>query len=562
MLRITDLRLPLDHPPEDLRRAVVTRLGIDDARLLEMTVHKRSYDARKRSAIVLTYTVDCAIAGDEAAVLAAHPGDSHLRAAPDMAYRLVASLPADFAIDSARRPIVVGFGPCGIFCALVLAQMGLRPLVLERGKAVRERTRDTWGLWRKGVLDPESNVQFGEGGAGTFSDGKLWSQISDPRHLSRKVLDEFVKAGAPDEILYVGKPHIGTFRLVGVVEKMRGEIEALGGEIRFGQRVTDLLIEDGHVRGVTVASAAAPEGTSIAAEQVVVAVGHSARDTFAVLHERGVYLEAKPFSIGFRIEHPQSLIDRARFGPSAGHPLLGAADYRLVHHAKNGRSVYSFCMCPGGTVVAATSEAGRVVTNGMSQYSRNERNANAGIVVGITPADYRAPGASADAVGPLDGIAFQRHWESVAFERGGGDYRAPGQRVGDFLGGRASTAFGAVLPSYQPGVHLTDLGAPGAAVLPEFAIEAIREALPAFERQIKGFALPDAMLTGVETRTSSPLRITRGRDRQSLNVRGLYPAGEGAGYAGGIMSAAVDGIETAEAVAQAFVAATSSARPL
>ena len=562
MLRITDLRLPLDHPPEDLRRAVVARLGIDDVRLLEMTVHKRSYDARKRSAIVLTYTVDCAIAGDEAAVLAAHPGDSHLRAAPDMAYRLVASLPADFAIGSARRPIVVGFGPCGILCALVLAQMGLRPIVLERGKAVRERTRDTWGLWRKGVLDPESNVQFGEGGAGTFSDGKLWSQISDPRHLSRKVLDEFVKAGAPDEILYVGKPHIGTFRLVGVVEKMRAEIEALGGEIRFGQRVTDLLIEEGHVRGVTVASAAAPHGTSIAAEQVVLAVGHSARDTFAVLHERGVFLEAKPFSIGFRIEHPQSLIDRARFGPSAGHPLLGAADYRLVHHAKNGRSVYSFCMCPGGTVVAATSEAGRVVTNGMSQYSRNERNANAGIVVGITPADYRAPGASADAVGPLDGIAIQRHWESVAFERGGGDYRAPGQRVGDFLGGRASTAFGAVLPSYQPGVRLTDLGAPGAAVLPEFAIEAIREALPAFERQIKGFALPDAMLTGVETRTSSPLRITRGPDRQSLNVRGLYPAGEGAGYAGGIMSAAVDGIETAEAVAQAFVAATSSSRPL
>jgi len=561
MLRITDLRLPLDHPPEDLHRAVVARLGIDDGRLREMTVHKRSYDARKKSAIALTYTIDCAIEGDEAAVLAAHPGDSHLRAAPDMGYRFVTRLPADFAIDSAHRPIVVGFGPCGIFCALLLAQMGLRPIVLERGKAVRERTGDTWGLWRKGVLDPESNVQFGEGGAGTFSDGKLWSQISDPRHLSRKVLDEFVKAGAPDEILYVGKPHIGTFRLVGVVEKMRAEIEALGGEIRFGQRVTDLLIEDGHIRAVTVASAAAPEGTAIEAEQVVLAPGHSARDTFAVLQARGVHLEPKPFSIGFRIEHPQSLVDRARFGPNAGHPLLGAADYRLVHHARNGRSVYSFCMCPGGTVVAATSEAGRVVTNGMSQYSRNERNANAGIVVGITPADYRAPGSPADAISPLDGIEFQRHWESVAFERGGGDYRAPGQRVGDFLDRRASTAFGVVLPSYQPGVTLTDLGAPGTAVLPDFVIEAIREALPAFERQIKGFAMPDAMLTGVETRTSSPLRITRGRDRQSLNVRGLYPAGEGAGYAGGIMSAAVDGIETAEAVAQAFLAATGAVRP-
>jgi uncharacterized FAD-dependent dehydrogenase len=553
MLRITDLRLPLDHPPDDLRRAVVARLGIDDARLLGLTVHKRSYDARKRNAIVLTYTVDCEIAGDEAAVLAAHAGDAHLRPAPDMAYRFIESLPADFAAGAAKRPVVVGFGPCGIFCALVLAQVGLRPIVLERGKAVRERTRDTWGLWRKGVLDPESNVQFGEGGAGTFSDGKLWSQISDPRHLSRKVLDEFVKAGAPDEILYVGKPHIGTFRLVGVVEKMRAEIERLGGEIRFGQRVTDLLIEDGRVQGLTVTSAATAEPTTIAADHVVLALGHSARDTFEMLHRRGVYLEPTPFSIGFRIEHPQSLIDRARFGPSAGHPLLGAADYRLVHHASNGRSVYSFCMCPGGTVVAATSEPGRVVTNGMSQYSRNERNANAGLVVGIAPADYRAPGTPADAVGPLDGIAFQRRWESLAFERGGGDYRAPGQRVGDFLARRASTALGAVLPSYQPGVRLTDLGAPGAAVLPDFAIDAIREALPAFERQIKGFAMPDAMLTGVETRTSSPLRITRGRDRQSLNVRGLYPAGEGAGYAGGIMSAAVDGIETAEAVVRALI---------
>ena len=562
MLRITDLRLPLDHPPEDLRRAVVGRLDMEDGRLLDVTVHKRSYDARKKSAIVLTYTVDCEIAGDEAAVLAAHAGDPHLRASPDMAYRFVATLPADFDVRGAQRPIVVGFGPCGIFCALVLAQMGLRPLVLERGKAVRERTRDTWGLWRKGVLDPESNVQFGEGGAGTFSDGKLWSQISDPRHLSRKVLDEFVKAGAPDEILYVGKPHIGTFRLVGVVEKMRAEIEALGGEIRFGQRVTDLLIEDGHVRAVTVASATAREGTTIAAEQVVLALGHSARDTFEVLHARGVHLEAKPFSIGLRIEHPQSLVDRARFGPNAGHPLLGAADYRLVHHARNGRSVYSFCMCPGGTVVAATSETGRVVTNGMSQYSRNERNANAGIVVGIAPADYRAPGSPrrrdlGRSTASRSSATGNRSRSSAA----AATTVRPGQRVGDFLGGRASTAFGAVLPSYQPGVTLTDLGAPGAAVLPDFAIEAIREALPAFERQIKGFAMPDAMLTGVETRTSSPLRITRGRDRQSLNVRGLYPAGEGAGYAGGIMSAAVDGIETAEAVAQALLAATGAVRP-
>jgi uncharacterized FAD-dependent dehydrogenase len=439
---------------------------------------------------------------------------------------------------------VVGFGPCGVFAALILAQMGLRPIVLERGKAVRERTQDTWGLWRRRALNPESNVQFGEGGAGTFSDGKLWSRISDPRHLTRKVLTEFVKAGAPDEILWVGKPHIGTFRLVTMVEKIRAEIESLGGEIRFGQRVTDLQIDAGRVRGLVLAS-----GEQLAADHVVLALGHSARDTFAMLQTRGVFMEAKSFSIGFRIEHPQSLVDQARFGPAAGHERLGAADYKLVHHAKNGRSVYSFCMCPGGTVVAATSEPGRVVTNGMSQYSRNERNANAGIVVGITPADYRQDGRSDGAVDPLAGIAFQREWESRAFELGGATYDAPSQLVGDFLKGQPSTAFGNVLPSYTPGVLPTDL----APSLPGYAIEALREALPAFERQIKGFSMPDAVLTGVETRTSSPLRITRGRDFQSLNVGGLYPAGEGAGYAGGIMSAGVDGIEVAEAVGRALL---------
>jgi hypothetical protein len=421
--------------------------------------------------------------------------------------------------------------------------MGLRPIVLERGRPVRERTKDTWGLWRQGVLQAESNVQFGEGGAGTFSDGKLWSQISDPRHLTRKVLTEFVKAGAPEEILYVSKPHIGTFRLVSMIEKMRAEIESLGGEIRFGQRVTDLRIDSGAVRGVTLAS-----GRQIDADQVVLALGHSARDTFAMLHTRGVFMEAKPFSVGFRIEHPQGVIDRARFGPNAGHPILGAADYRLVHHAKNGRSVYSFCMCPGGTVVAATSEEGRVVTNGMSQYSRNERNANAGIVVGIAPQDYRQQ-AGDGPVPPLDGIAFQRVWESRAYALGGGGYRAPGQLVGDFLRGQRSTVFGDVMPSYKPGVQLTDFAIDGAEALPPYVLAAIREALPAFERQIAGFSRADAVLTGVETRTSSPLRITRGKDYQSVNVAGLYPAGEGAGYAGGIMSAGVDGIEVAEAVA-------------
>lgn len=552
MLRITELRLPLDHAESALRPAIVARLGIHDADLIAFTVFKRSYDARKKSAIVLIYTIDCELPEALAAsLLQQFAGDPHVRPTPDTSYHFVGHAPADFlAADQTHRPVVVGFGPCGIFAALILAQMGLRPIVLERGKEVRERTKDTWGLWRQGVLNPESNVQFGEGGAGTFSDGKLWSQISDPRHLTRKVLTEFVKAGAPEEILFVAKPHIGTFRLVSMVEKMRADIEALGGEIRFEQHVTDVLIEgsDGgqgvqHIRGVTLAS-----GEQIRTDHVVLALGHSARDTFAMLHGRGVHMEAKPFSIGYRIEHPQSIIDQARFGPNAGNEILGAADYKLVHHAKNGRSVYSFCMCPGGTVVAATSEPERVVTNGMSQYSRNERNANAGIVVGITPQDYRQDGLKEGPVNPLDGMAFQRFWESRAYQLGGGGYQAPGALVGDFIKRQRSTAVGSVVPSYKPGVNFTDLAQKGNGSLPFYALDAIREALPAFERQIKGFSMPDAVLTGVETRTSSPLRITRGKDYQSLNVRGLFPAGEGAGYAGGIMSAGVDGIEVAEAL--------------
>jgi uncharacterized FAD-dependent dehydrogenase len=528
MLRLTELKLPLDHAEGDLRVAILARLGIADAELIDISVYKRSYDARQKKQILLIYTVDVTLKdGVEAAV--SQRQIAHVAPSPDMTYRFVTQAPAHLT----SRPLIIGFGPCGLFAALILAQMGFRPIVLERGKAVRERTKDTWGLWRGQVLNPESNVQFGEGGAGTFSDGKLYSQIKDPHHYGRKVLQEFVAAGAPEEILYVSKPHIGTFRLVSMIEKMRGDIEALGGEIRFSQRVEQLLIDsDRHVHGVRLAN-----GEELHSDQVVLAIGHSARDTFQTLYDQGVHIEAKPFSIGFRIEHPQSLIDRARFGDFAGHPLLGAADYKLVHHARNGRSVYSFCMCPGGTVVAATSEVGQVVTNGMSQYSRNERNANAGFVVGISPDDY--PG------GPLAGIDFQRHWERRAFALGGGDYRAPAQRVGDFLAGRASTEFGSVLPSYKPGVHLCDLS----TALPDYAITAMREALPALERQIRGFAMPDAILTAVETRTSSPVRITRGPDYQSINTRGLYPAGEGASYAGGIYSAAIDGIEVAQAVA-------------
>jgi uncharacterized FAD-dependent dehydrogenase len=544
MLRITELKLPLDHDEAALPAAIVTRLGIRADELTGYSVARRSYDARKRGAIVLIYSVDVDTPR-EAELLARlqqAPGaaGSKVMPTPDTTYKFVARAPAQLPL----RPLVIGMGPCGLFAGLVLAQMGFRPIILERGKAVRERTVDTFGLWRKRRLDPESNVQFGEGGAGTFSDGKLYSQISDKQHHGRKVLEEFVAAGAPEEILYVSKPHIGTFRLVSMVERMRATIESLGGEFRFGHRVDDILIETDaagvrQLRGVTLAN-----GEQLRADHVVLALGHSARDTFAMLHARGVHVEAKPFSVGFRIEHPQSLIDQARFGPQAGHALLGAADYKLVHHASNGRAVYSFCMCPGGTVVAATSEPNRVVTNGMSQYSRNERNANAGIVVGIDPADFAPYGE-----GPLAGIALQRHWESRAFVLGGGDYCAPAQRVGDFIRNRASTALGAVLPSYTPGVTLGSLD----EALPRYAIDAIREALPAFGRQIRGFDMDDALLTGVETRTSSPLRITRGKDGHSLNTRGLFPAGEGAGYAGGILSAGVDGIKTAEAVARSIV---------
>jgi hypothetical protein len=541
MLRLTELKLPLDHPPEALRAAILQRLELADDDLVGFSIFKRSYDARKKHALLMVYAVDVEVR-NEAALLKKFRDDRHLAPTPDMAYRFVGRAPENLV----ERPLVVGFGPCGIFAALVLAQMGFKPIVLERGKAVRERTQDTWGLWRKNVLNPESNVQFGEGGAGTFSDGKLYSQIKDPKYLGRKVLTEFVKAGAPEEILYVSKPHIGTFRLIGMVEAMRHEIESLGGEIRFQQRVTDVLIEDGpdgkRIGGVILAS-----GETLKSRHVIFALGHSARDTFEMLHARGVYMEAKPFSVGFRIEHPQSLIDKARLGPNAGNPQLGAADYKLVHHAKNGRTVYSFCMCPGGTVVAAASEPGCVVTNGMSQYSRNERNANAGIVVGVTPEDF--PGDD-----PLAGIALQRRLEAHAFELGGGNYDAPAQLVGDFIEGKPSTRLGSVEPSYQPGVHLTDL----ASCLPDYAIEAIREALPAFDRQIKGFAMKDAVLTGVETRTSSPLRIARDDDCQSVNVKGLYPAGEGAGYAGGILSAGVDGIRVAEAVARQMLAAAAS----
>jgi uncharacterized FAD-dependent dehydrogenase len=538
MIRITEIKLPLEHESSDIQAAIIKKLGINTADLLDYSIFKRGVDARKANAILLAYTVDVTVQG-EAKILAKLRKDPHVKVAPDTSYHFVAQAPSGLK----NRPIIIGLGPSGLFAALILAQSGFKPLVLERGKAVRERTKDTFNFWRKSKLNTESNVQFGEGGAGTFSDGKLYSQIKDPKHYGRKVLNEFVIAGAPEEILYVSHPHIGTFRLVSMVEKMRETIIALGGEIRFESRVDDIEIAPNTEGQNQVQAVVLQNGQRIATNHLVLAVGHSARDTFEMIYKRGIYIEAKPFSIGFRIEHPQSLIDSARHGPNAQHPILGAADYKLVHHASNGRSVYSFCMCPGGTVVASASEANCVVTNGMSQYSRNERNANAGIVVGITP-DVDFPGH------PLAGMELQRKWEHQAFLLGGSTYQAPGQLIGDFLVNKPSTQFGEVIPSYTPSVHLTNLD----NALPEYVISAIREAIPQFAKQIKGFDLPDGILTGVETRTSSPIRIKRNdNDLQSINTKGLYPTGEGAGYAGGILSAGVDGIRVAEAVALSLI---------
>jgi len=568
-------RTPAPHPEAALRKLAAHALGIDSEDIDQLHVFKRSFDARKVD-LLAVFIVDLTLknAQAEAPLLAQFPKHPHIQATPNMTWQAPCHAPANFGLQEGERPVVVGFGPCGIFAALSLAQMGFKPIVIERGSPVRQRTKDTWGLWRKQTLKPESNVQFGEGGAGTFSDGKLYSQIKDPRHLGRKVMNEFVQAGAPSDILFAAHPHIGTFKLVKVVENLREQIIALGGEVRFEQRVVDIDIESTpsgrHVTGLHIEDRHTGVRTHLATQHVVLALGHSARDTFTLLYERGVYMEAKAFSVGVRIEHPQSVIDAARWGRHAGHPLLGAADYKLVHHAQNGRAVYSFCMCPGGTVVAATSEAGRVVTNGMSQYSRNERNANAGMVVAIEPSDYPLDTASWQAAfgeqdglkwasqaqamaqqkpkayHPLAGIVLQRQLESKAFVAGGENYTAPGQLVGDFLKARASKAFGTVMPSYIPGVRLGDLS----YVLPAYAIDAMREALPVFGRKIKAYDMNDAVLTGVETRTSSPLKMTRGDNLQSLNTQGLYPAGEGASYAGGILSAGVDGIKVAEALAQ------------
>jgi len=538
MIRLTNIQLDLDHNEDELQQAILDTLQITAKELLNFSVFKRGYDARQKNNITLIYTLDVYTSKNDI-LLAQFANNSNIKLSPDTSYKFVGKAPENLS----ERPVVIGMGPCGLFAGLVLAQMGFKPIILERGKEVRERTKDTFGFWRKKILNTESNVQFGEGGAGTFSDGKLYSQVKDPKHYGRKVLTEFVSAGAPEEIMYVSKPHIGTFKLVTMVEQMRSTIIELGGEIRFEQRVDDIEIikdgEHGQVQGLTLAS-----GETIKTNHIALAIGHSARDTFKMLHDKQVFIKAKPFSVGFRIEHEQSVIDDARFGKNAGNPILGAADYKLVHHCKNGRTVYSFCMCPGGTVVAAASEEGRLVTNGMSQYSRHERNANSAIVVGISPEDFPLINGKEDV---LAGIELQRQLEEKAFKLGGSDYDAPVQLVGDFLANRASGEHGEVLPSYKPGVTYCDLS----HSLPSYAIDAIREALPAFDRKIKGFAKADATLTAVETRTSSPIQITRDKDSlQSINTHGLYPAGEGAGYAGGILSAGIDGIKIAEAIAK------------
>ena len=536
MIRIHQLALSLNHSADDLLAAVARRLKLSVGELGPLIIKKRSIDARDKQAIELVYSVDVEVAS-EAAVLGRLRGNSQLGVAPEPLIR--PSLPAPAGLQA--RPVVIGAGPCGYFAALFLAQQGFKPLLLERGRSVNNRTADTFGFWKgNSPFNPRSNAQFGEGGAGTFSDGKLYSGVKESKKHGRWVLEEFVESGANPEILVLQKPHIGTFKLVGVVRQLRARIEALGGEVRFEQQVVGFDLDPGtrQLRGLQLSNSEIIPTTA-----AVLAIGHSARDTFAQLHLQGVEMEAKPFSVGFRIEHPQELIDRARWGDFAGHPLFGAADYKLVHHASNGRSVYSFCMCPGGLVVGATSEEGHVVTNGMSQYSRNERNANSGIVVGISPElDYPN--------GVLAGVAFQRQLEARAYLLGGKNYNAPAQRLEDFLLGQPSLDLGPLQPSYAPGVTPTDLS----TALPTQLIEAIREALPAFAKQIPGFDYGDALLTGVETRTSSPVRISRGVNFQSVNTPGLFPAGEGAGYAGGILSAGIDGLRVGEAVAKQLLA--------
>jgi uncharacterized FAD-dependent dehydrogenase len=526
MIRIRDIRCSVKKVENKeaemrvLKTAVAQKLRANPQQILDLKIYKKALDARRKADLLYTYTLDVQVQSDRVERRA-------LKMKGVQKIDLVSQKQRPVGSQSVKeRPVVVGLGPSGCFAALVLAEAGYRPLVLERGAAVQERVEDIRDFWQGGSLKENSNVQFGEGGAGTFSDGKLTTRISDPHCL--KVLESYVQAGAPEEILYLNKPHIGSDLLRKVVKNLREKIIDLGGEVRFNAQVQDLKIDKGHLTAIQV------NDTWIATQSVLLGIGHSARDTFKMLYDKGLAMEAKPFAIGLRIEHPQEMIDRSQYGEFAGKYGLGAADYRLVYHGDNGRTAYSFCMCPGGQVVAATSERGYVVTNGMSLHARRDRNANAALLVGVTPKDFGSDH-------PLAGVDFQRKWEKAAYEWGGGNYCAPVQRVEDFLAGRPSRELGSVMSSYLPGVTPSDLS----RCLPGYVVETLRKALPYFENKIQGFAMGDALLTGVETRSSSPVRLLRNADGQS-NIKGLYPMGEGAGYAGGIMSSAVDGMRMAE----------------
>jgi len=527
MLRITSLSLPIGHSESDLADLAAERLGVSSESLSGLHVRRKSVDARKRGGVFFVYTVDVEIDGDEQSFVDTAKGISVARS---LDYKRPASGKCSV------RPVIIGTGPCGLFAGLILAEAGFKPLLLERGKPANERAKDVARFWKDGVLDENSNVQFGEGGAGTFSDGKLTTQIKDKHNRCRKVLDEFVAAGAAEEILYLAKPHIGTDVLVEVVTNIREKIVSLGGEVRFQSHVTELVVEDDAVKGVVLGS-----GEVIKSDIVIGAIGHSARDTFHELHSKGVKCQQKAFSIGARIEHPQCFIDKAQYGKYAGHPSLGSAEYKLAYHCPDGRGVYTFCMCPGGRVIGSSSEAGMVATNGMSTFARDSENANSALLVSVTPDDFESDH-------PLAGIEFQRKWETAAFRLAGSCYNAPVQRVEDFLYGRASTGCGPVKPSYIPSVCYCDIS----ECLPGFAVDAMRQALPELDKKIHGFAMADAILTAPETRSSSPVRVDRNEFYESVSTKGFYPAGEGAGYAGGIMSAAVDGIKVAEAILEKF----------
>lgn len=520
MLRVQQVRLSLDEQLDELPGKLIKKLSIRQEELLSWRIYRESLDARKANDVHYTYCIDCEVKNEERIV------KKHMRDVRKI-QKYQYTYPKKGLLGLKHRPVVVGFGPAGMFAALLLAQMGYRPLVIERGQCVDERVKSVERFWQTGELNTQSNVQFGEGGAGTFSDGKLTTRSKDLR--VHKVLEELVRFGAPEDILYTAHPHIGTDRLRDVVKQLRKEVIALGGDIRFSSCLTDILMEKNEVCGIVV------NGEIIPTQQLILAIGHSARDTYRLLHERGVVMHPKAFAIGARVEHPQSMIDKAQYKAYAGHPRLHAAEYRLTHTASNGRGVYTFCMCPGGTVVPSTSYEGGVVVNGMSEHARDQKNANSALLVQIRPEDY-----GTDA---MDGIRYQEELERNAFLLGGQNYRAPAQLVKDFLAHRKSEAMGSVEPSYALGVTPCDLH----DVLPAYVTLAMEEAIIAMDQKLKGFAMGDAVLTGVETRSSSPVRVERSKETlQSLSVSGLYPCGEGAGYAGGIVSAAIDGIRCAE----------------